>query len=308
MAKGIKHTNHCREAIKVSREYVMTNPTAYKVRAEDGRRVEKVNISPFISNLPFGTDTVRFSTENASGSTSHATNIMEALEMKSELLLVDEDTSATNFMIRDARMQELVAKGKEPITPFVDKVRQLYHEVDVSTVLVIGGSGDYFDVADTVIMMDEYKPFEVTKQAKAIAQKVPSQRKVEADEGFGAISQRIIVAESFNANRGNKEKVDAKGLHKIIFGRHDIDLSFVEQLVDPSQTRAIAMMLKYLGKHDVDGRASIGQLIDHLYQKIHIHGLDVISPYAGQHPGDLALPRKLEVAAAVNRLLKLTVK
>jgi predicted ABC-class ATPase len=290
------------------REYVITNPTAYKVRAEDGRRVEKVNISPFISNLPFGTDTVRFSTENASGSTSQATNIMEALEMESQLLLVDEDTSATNFMIRDARMQELVAKGKEPITPFVDKVRQLYHEENVSTVLVIGGSGDYFDVADTVIMMDEYKPFEVTKEAQAIAEKVPSQRQVEADEVFGAVTQRVVFAESFDANRGNKEKVDVKGLHRIIFGRHDIDLSFVEQLVDPSQTRAIAMMLKYLGKNKIDGRTSITQLIDQLYHKINKHGLDVISPYVGQHPGDLALPRKFEVAAALNRLCTLIVK
>ena len=140
------------------REYVSTVPEACKIRSEDGRRIEKVNITPFISNLPFAKDTRQFSTENASGSTSQAANIMEAIEMGSTLLLIDEDTSATNFMIRDERMQELVAKEKEPITPFVDKVRQLYQEYGVSTILVMGGSGDYFDVADTVIMMDTYTP------------------------------------------------------------------------------------------------------------------------------------------------------
>lgn len=289
------------------REYVITNDTAYKVRAEDGRRVEKVNISPFISNLPFGQDTFRFSTDDASGSTSQAANIMEALEIGSEVLLIDEDTSATNFMIRDARMQELVAKGKEPITPFVDKVRQLYQDHHVSTVLVIGGSGDYFDVADTVIMMDEYQPHHVTEQAKIIAEKIQTSRRTEGGGNFGEITHRVILPQSFNASRGRKEKVDAKGLHHILYGTTQIDLSFLEQLVDTSQTRGIADIMRTLPQK-LDGKTTLAIYLDHLYQLIEEKGLDIISPFFGQHPGDLALPRKMELAGAINRLRTLIVK
>ncbi|QZY56379.1 ABC-ATPase domain-containing protein [Crassaminicella profunda] len=290
------------------REYVITNPTAFKIRAEDGRRVEKVNISPFINNLPFNKDTTRFSTEDASGSTSQATNIVESLEMGSKVLLIDEDTSATNFMIRDGRMQELVGKEKEPITPFIDKARQLYENHKVSTILVIGGSGDYFHIADRIIMLDEYKAIDVTKKGKDIAKRFEHIRKTEGGKDFGEISHRIIKNQSFNASRGKKEKVDAKGLHTIIYGTSNIDLSFVEQLIDPSQTRAIALMIKYLSKNLVDNTTPLSVLIEKLYAQIEKNGLEVISPYTGKHPGNLALPRKFELSAAINRLRTLKVK
>jgi len=290
------------------REFVITNQNAMKIRAEDGRRIEKVNISPFISQLPFGKDTVQFSTDDASGSTSQAANIMEALEAGSEVLLIDEDTSATNFMIRDARMQDLVKKEKEPITPFIDKVRQLYEDYQVSTILVIGGSGDYFEVADPVIMMDEYKPIDRTKEAKEIAERRKYDRTKEGGNYFGKITNRLLQPTSFHAYKGKKEKIDAKGLNTIIYGTNQIDLSFVEQLIDPSQTRAIALMIKYISKNLVDGTIGLSKLIDLLYQEIKKEGLEVISPFLGQHPGDLALPRKLELAAAINRLRSLKVK
>ncbi|MDP6559575.1 MAG: ABC-ATPase domain-containing protein, partial [Candidatus Binatia bacterium] len=140
------------------REYVVTCADGVKIRAEDGRRIEQVDISPFISDLPYGRSTSAFSTEDASGSTGQAANIIEALEMGATVLLLDEDTSATNFMVRDARMQALVDKKNEPITPFLDRVRELYEKIGVSTVLIMGGCGDYFDVADAVIMMREYLP------------------------------------------------------------------------------------------------------------------------------------------------------
>ena len=289
------------------REYVITDRKAVKVRAEDGRRVEKVNISPFINNLPFGRDTVRFSTDDASGSTSQATNIMESLEMGASCLLIDEDTSATNFMIRDGRMQALVAKGKEPITPFIDKVRQMYEELGVSSVLVLGGSGDYFDVADSVIMMDEYLPRDVTAEAKAIAAEKSNERKREGGDSFGEVTHRVVLSKGFDPRKGKKEKADAKGLHTIQFGTTAVDLSALEQLVDVSQTRAVAEMMRLLGRM-ADGRKTLKQLVDELYERIEEKGLDVISPYFGQHPGDLALPRKLELAAAVNRLRTLSIQ
>ncbi|PZD95351.1 ATPase [Paenibacillus sambharensis] len=290
------------------REYVITDETAFKIRAEDGRRVEKVNISPFISNLPFGKDTARFSTEDASGSTSQAANIMEALEIGSKVLLIDEDTSATNFMIRDARMQRLVAKSKEPITPFVDKVRQLYDEHGVSTILVLGGSGDYFQAADTVIMMDEYRVLEVTEEARRIAGESDNGRRSEGGDRFGAVTARSVKPESLDASRGHKDKADAKGLSHILYGLHTIDLSLVEQLVDPSQTRAIVRLMQAYAKEKPSGSVSLSGMLDKLYARIEEQGLECISPYTGKHPGDLALPRRLETAAAINRLRGLRVQ
>ncbi|NLC68009.1 MAG: ABC-ATPase domain-containing protein [Clostridiaceae bacterium] len=288
------------------REYVVTIEDAVKIRAEDGRRVEKVNISPFINNLPNSQDTREFSTDNASGSTSQAANIMEALEIGTSLLLVDEDTSATNFMIRDGRMQRLVAREKEPITPFIDRVRQLYTEYGVSTILVVGGSGDYFDVADTVIMMDEYVPKDVTVKAKEIASSTGYARESSEGSFFGDITPRIILKSSFP--RGKKGwEIKPKGLHTLLYNKEAINLVNVEQLVDASQTNCIAVMLQYMIENILDDRLTLAGALDKLYKFIQDYGLDRISPYKG-HPGNLALPRKHELAAAINRYRGLMVK
>lgn len=290
------------------REWVITVKDAVKIRAEDGRKVERVDISPFINNLPFGQDTRSFSTEDASGSTSQAANIIEALEMGAKLLLIDEDTSATNFMIRDVRMQALVAKEKEPITPFLDKVRSLLRDLGVSTILVVGGSGDYFDVADTVIMMDEYLPRNVTEQAKKIALEYQTNRRPEGGEHFGEVRDRVPLPESFDPQKGRKVKVKAKGLETVQFGYYQIELDFVEQLVDVSQTRAIADIIYYAWKKYFDGRRSLREALELVERDLDTHGLDVISPFPNQKPGDYARPRKYEVAAAINRLRSLKVR
>ncbi|HEX7063522.1 MAG TPA: ABC-ATPase domain-containing protein [Bacillales bacterium] len=289
------------------REYVLTDPTAFKIRAEDGREVTKVDISPFIQNLPYGKDTERFSTENASGSTSQAANIIEALEAGAETLLIDEDTSATNFMIRDSRMQELVAKRKEPITPFIDKVKQLYEDYGVSTILVMGGSGDYFDVADRVVMMEQYRPFDVTRQAKEIAETRTSARQKEGGERFGEITKRTPLASSLNSRKGKKEKVTARGLKQIQYGTTDIELDQVEQLVDPSQTRAIGEMLHHIEKRGKFGKQPLAVVLEEIERQIEERGLASFAPFPDQHPGELARPRTFEIAAAVNRLRTLKI-
>jgi len=288
------------------RELVIANPKAVKIRAEDGRRVEKVDISPFINNLPFGKDTTAFSTDDASGSTSQAANIIEALEVGAELLLIDEDTSATNFMIRDHRMQELVAKDKEPITPFIDKVKLLYRDCGVSTILVLGGSGDYFDVADYVIKMEDYLPHDVTVEAHRIAEKYKAERKMEGGDHFGKPRLgRIPLPGSLDARRGKREvKLSVKGKHTIIFGRQTIDLSAVEQIVDVSQTRAIADAIIYARNRYMDGRRTLCEVVDLLERDIEAKGLDVINPLP---LGIYARPRRFEIAAAVNRLRGLTI-
>jgi predicted ABC-class ATPase len=287
------------------RELVVANPNTVKIRAEDGRRIEKVDISPFITNLPFGQDTRAFSTEDASGSTSQATNIIESLELGAQVLLIDEDTSATNFMIRDHRMQKLVSKDKEPITPFIDKVRQLYEDLGVSTILVMGGSGDYFDVAEHVICMIEYKPYDLTEQSRTIAEKFRAERKLEGGEHFGTITERIPLAHSFDPSRGKREvKISPKGLHYIVFGTHTIDLGAVEQLSDASQTRAIGDAIYYATKY-MDGKRALRQIVDAVLENVKQSGLDILSP---RPVGDYATFRALELGAAVNRLRTLSVQ
>lgn len=283
------------------REYVITDESAVKIRSEDGRSIKNVNISPFINDLPFGKGTTDFSSEDASGSTSQAANIMEALELDTRLLLIDEDTSATNFMIRDARMQQLVKKDKEPITPFIDRVRDLYDRHHVSTILVIGGSGDYFDVADHIIMMDEYKPYNKTEEAKALAEEMKTNRHQEAPDTIKLDQLRPVNRQAIRKLFDRKEKVEGKGLLNIRIGKSSLDLTNVEQLTDPSQTRAIALIIKKVGK-DQNGPEELKKAIDNLYEIIEADGLDYLSPFKGKHPGDFALPRKYEVAAAFNRI------
>ncbi|HOL18587.1 MAG TPA: ABC-ATPase domain-containing protein, partial [Bacillota bacterium] len=291
------------------REGVVTDPLALKIRAEDGRRVEKVDISPFIDDLPFGRSTRSFSTEEASGSTSQAANIIEGLEAGARVLLMDEDTSATNFMIRDRRMQLLVAKDKKPITPFVDRVRQLYRERGVSTILVIGGSGDYFDVADTVIVMESYLPREATAAARQIASRCPTGRRSEAGGAFGEVRHRVPLPGSIDPYKGQRVKISARDEENLLFGSEKIDLRCLEQIVDQSQVRAIGDLIFYALKEKIiDGKNSLAEIAGRLEAMIEQQGLAVISPYRGQPRGDYARPRPLELVAAINRLRTLEIR
>ncbi len=288
------------------RELVATIGGAVKIRAEDGRRVEAVDISPFIDNLPFGKDTKRFSTDNASGSTSQAANIMEALEMGAKALLVDEDTSATNFMIRDRRMQVLVEKGKEPITPFIDRVRDIYREKGCSTVIVVGGSGDYLDVADAVIQMDEYAPMDVTDKAARVAGQYPTGRAPESGGFSRNNSSRFPAAESFDARKGKREvKIVARGLGHIQYGETTIDVSALGQLVDESQTRAIGELIRLYSTKYLKERVDLKDGVEAMARDVAEKGLEAANP---RGMGNLAEPRAFEVAAAINRMRTLKVK
>ncbi|MBE9129338.1 MULTISPECIES: ABC-ATPase domain-containing protein [unclassified Coleofasciculus] len=288
------------------REFVVTRSSAVKIRAEDGRSIASVDISPFINQLPQGRSTRQFSTPNASGSTSQAANIIEALEADAQLLLVDEDTAATNFMIRDHRMQQLIAKEKEPITPFIDKVRQLYTDYGVSTLLVMGGSGDYFDVADTVIAMDNFQPHDVTKKAKAIAEQHKTERLAEGGTEFGDIAPRIPSPESIDPSRGQREvKLKVRDVDEVVFGTEEIDVAAVEQIVEKGQLRAIAQAIVYAKRQCINGRHTMPEILNRVMADIESNGLDILSNLP---EGDLVLFRRFELAAALNRLRTLKVR
>ncbi|RMH11772.1 MAG: ATPase, partial [Gemmatimonadetes bacterium] len=284
------------------REFVVTVPDAVKVRAEDGRAVGGVDISPFIGTLPGGRDTRAFTTPNASGSTSQAAAILEAVEVGATLLLVDEDTAATNFMIRDRRMQELVPAAAEPITPFVDRVRELYERWGVSSVLVIGGSGDYLDVADTVVGMRDYRAADLTAEARRVASRVPTGRRPEAPAPLAGRPARVVEPGSLDPRRGRRERsVKARGTHTVSVGVETIDLSAVEQLVHPAQAEALAHALLRL--HGlVDGRRTVAELLGHVERTLSEEGLDALD---ARRTGGLAGFRRFELAAALNRARKL---
>ncbi|MCX7622846.1 MAG: ABC-ATPase domain-containing protein [Thermomicrobium sp.] len=289
------------------REWVVTRSDAVVIRAEDGRRVAGVDLSAFIRHLPLGRSTECFTSDDASGSTSQAANIVEALEAGARVLLMDEDTCATNFMIRDHLMRELVPAEAEPIVPFIDRVRQLHRSAGVSTVLVMGGAGDYLHVADTIIWMREYRPIDVTERARLLARQHGDGAFAPPDPWPGVV-ERIPLPESVDPRRRDRTRVKAYGTEEVAFGYESIDLSHVEQIVDPSQTRAIGLALVFaLERGLIDGRRSLAAILDALDATMDRDGLDVLSPFRG-HPGDFARPRRFELAAALNRLRTLEVR
>ncbi len=292
------------------REGVATDPTAVKIRAEDGRRVEGCDISAFIGELPYGRSTRAFQTDDASGSTSQAANIVEALEVGARALLLDEDTSATNFMVRDARMQALVRKENEPITPFLDRVRELHERLGVSSVIVMGGCGDYFDVADTVIEMRSFAAHDVTREAREVAATHPTRRSAEAGRPLPPVTPRIPLAKGLDASRGRREvKIDARSVDALRFGASEVDLRAVEQLLDPSQTRAVGHAIWLARQRCLGEGTTLREAVEALERIFDEEGLDVLDPHrrgearrSEAHPGAFARPRRFEIAAAWNRL------
>ncbi|UCF21178.1 MAG: ABC-ATPase domain-containing protein, partial [Gemmatimonadota bacterium] len=281
------------------RELVVTTPGAVKIRAEDGRAVSSVDISNFITGLPRGEDTTAFSTTNASGSTSQAAAIVEALEVDATCLLIDEDTSATNFMIRDARMQALIDDADEPITPFIDRARQLYEELGVSTVIVVGGAGDYFDVADTVIGMRRYAPADLSARATQLAADLRTHRKHEGGPWL-PLRERIPDPRSIDAQKGRKPvSIKVQTPTRVLFGNQELDLTALEQIVEEAQVRAIAQALVYASDRWLDGQRTLRQALGGLVQEIRQQGLDIIDT---RQAGDYAEFRIHELAGALARL------
>ena len=288
------------------RERVVTRGDAVKIRAEDGRAVTGVDISGFIRGIPLGRDTTSFTTPNASGSTSQAAAIAEALEAGSRTLLIDEDTSATNFMIRDRRMQMLVPSEGEPITPFVDRARELFEDHGVSTVLVVGGSGDYLDVVDTVVRMADYLPVDVTADARAVAAAVTTGRTPEASAPIHANPDRHLDRRSLDASRGRRHRhVKVPDDRTLLFGTETIDLVAVEQLALRGQIRTVGECLAWLATELDPGLRTVSEILDAIETAMNTHGPDA---FPDGRFGDLAEVRRYEIAAALNRLRSLRVE
>ncbi|MEK1972132.1 ABC-ATPase domain-containing protein [Vibrio parahaemolyticus] len=278
------------------REYIVTDQKAMKVRAEDGRCVHHLNLSNYINHLPMGKDTADFSTQDASGSTSQAAWLQESIEAGATSLLIDEDTSATNFMIRDERMQALVAKGDEPITPLVDRIGQLRDELDISTIIVMGGSGDYLDVANTVIQMHDYQAVDVTEKAKQVIAQHPTQRHNESEESLQTFRPRALNRVALmNILTDGKFRVSAKGKDSLRFGKEFTDLSALEQIESADEVNAIGWLWFQLAQLPGWCNNPAKDIEEMLSGEWHA---------SLPKQGDLAKPRTLDVMAALNRMRK----
>lgn len=287
------------------REFVITEESALKVRAEDNRCITKTDISLFISNLPNGKDTIEFSTENASGSTSQAANIIEGIESGSKVFLIDEDTSATNFMMRDDLMQKLVSTEMEPITPFIEIVGSLYKQKDISTIMVVGSSGDFFDVADSVIQLDNYEVKDVTKEAKNLSLGNITKRVNDRDIKIDIVFNRVIKTGNIISN-DKGIKIKAIGLSVLSINREEIDLRAVEQVVDNEQLNAIGFIMKWAETNIMNKGLEFKEMVDNINFQIEQNGLISMDRSKGGS-GSLAMPRKQEIMAAYNRYRKLKI-
>lgn len=287
------------------RELVATVPEAMAVRAADGRAVTGVDLRPFISHLPGrDADPAQFTTANASGSTSQAASIMESLELWGQpaqaALLLDEDTCATNLLIRDQRMRALVSSEREPITPLVDRIRALHRERGISTLIVMGGSGDYLDVADQVLIMDSYRLVDATAQAHQVC---ASQPRVDTSlPDFPLPAQRL--PQRPEAKRRGPSRTRALGTQRLVLDRHEVDVADVSGLVDEGQALAVAWALRALLERHFDGRTSLSQALAQVAKRLDDVGLDALGE---AHPAFLVRPRLVDVGAAVNRLRSLQV-
>lgn len=290
------------------REYVITEETALKLRAEDGRKITNTDISLFINHLPNGKDTKSFCTLDASGSTSQAANIVEGIEAGSRLLLIDEDTSATNFMVRDDLMQRVVAREKEPITPFLERASDLYEQAGISTILVVGSCGSYFYIADKIIQMDSYQAVDITDGTKELLKSYPAP--AVTAPGFHLPSGRREIDLSGSVQkrktyRGDgyvKERLKIKRMGKTAFsvGKENLDLRYVEQLVDEEQTQTLAYLLRYAKEHYGEGKNDVSSVVKALERILKAKGLAGICD-GGNVPSGLAMPRVQEIFACFNR-------
>lgn len=286
------------------REYVITRADALKLRAEDGRAVSHLDLSLFIHDLPNGKDTHCFSTEDASGSTSQAAGVLEGMEAETSCFLIDEDTSATNFLVRDAFMQRVVSGDQEPITPFIARVRDLYEKVGISTILVAGSSGAFFHVADTIIQMDAYRPKDVKMSVEALLPEYPPADLCSNAEPFTLPTEkRMFVMERKikRHGRGEREeriKTKVMGTDGFSIEHNIVDLRCVEQLIDTEQTAALAAILKHIVK-----KGSICMEMQELVAEINtlLKKKGMAAFVEGALSCGYAYPRKEEIYLMLNR-------
>ncbi|MBR2407988.1 MAG: AAA family ATPase [Lachnospiraceae bacterium] len=223
------------------REFVVAEQSLAVTNAEDGRYVANEDISIFFSEIPFQ-DIRNFTTKHASGSISQAANIIEAIGGGSRLLTIDEDKSATNFMIRDELMRRIVKN--EVIIPFTDRIRRIAEQKGISTILVIGGAGEYLKIADTVILMHEYVATDVTEEVKALGVTVCEEEKPNDTEI--SVSERRVLLTGEGTKSLLLQTVCTEDSKKVICGEYSVDMTAISSLKTNEQLHSLAWVLRNL--------------------------------------------------------------
>ncbi len=281
------------------RERVVALPDTVAVRAEDGRAVAGVDVSAFLSRLPGDIDTHGFSTADASGSTSQAAAIVEAAEAGARLLLLDEDSSATNLLVRDARMRALIPRAHEPITPLVERVRQLRDDWGLSLVLVVGGVGDFLSVADRVIGLMDWRVRDLGPDVAALSLPAPAPP--------GALPprrQRRVVGASLRSGRG---RVRSRSRRRVEHDGEEVDLAAITQVIDAAHARSLGHGLRVLGQLVGDELVPMSELLDRFERAQAEQGPELLSPW-DTPVGDQQVLRRQDLAATLNRLRSLRVE
>lgn len=285
------------------REYVITEETACKVYAEDGRCVQPTDLSPFFSYLPGSTDIHAFSTPHASGSVSQAVNIIEAVYGGSRLLLIDEDTSATNFMIRDQLMRRLVRR--EPIVPYTDRIREL-SERGVSTILVIGGSGEYLRYADLCLLLEDYQVYDKTMELRELLPFGDSPHHETSDERTHRWTEQRYLPAQYQLGEGYfGYTVQIDHERRISLGKLTADLTRLTALETPGQLYTLAWLLEMLLLRDRRQDEDLKSCCERLVETLFDDSLDVVLT-SRTHRYELQLEevRCLDLLLAALRLRK----
>ncbi|MCR5420714.1 MAG: ABC-ATPase domain-containing protein [Lachnospiraceae bacterium] len=287
------------------REYVITEDSAMKLRAEDGRSIIQTDISAFICDLPNGKNTMNFNTEDASGSTSQAASTVEAILSGAHTLLIDEDTSATNFLVRDALMHKVISAAEEPIIPFITRMQQLYTERRISTILVAGSCGTFFNVSDNILQMKNYNPINITFKAKETALNFHNDITA-PNELPNFYDNRIPIHNNLVAD-SKKVKIRGQGTNSVSINHECVELRFVEQLTDNEQTNLLGALLRILEEKYFNGKNNLMTCLNSVYNDLEKKGF-IVANYSGMIPGNYAMIRFQELYAMICRYRGLNLK
>ncbi len=283
------------------RELAITMPDAVHIASEPGRSVQKVDVHPFVRELVAEGATEEYTSAEADPCSAQAAATVEALEIGARALLYDESNSSPAFLTRDSRLTALMPDAGRRVMPLATRVRQLVDELGVS--VVVGGSSsvaEFIPVADTILRIDGYKVYDVTQEAKAMDL---DQFQLESDDvNLTALVEknRWVVPSSIDASSGPLDQViEAESIDLLQFGRSMINLQDVTQLADKHQTATIGLILCYAKLRYMDEGRPIREIMDLIDRDLGTEGLECLSR---DLRGDLARPRRYEIAAALNRL------
>ena len=284
------------------RELCITNTQSIKITAEDGRCINNVDISPFIKWIP-NKNPEDFSTTHASGSISQAANIMEAINMGVSLFLIDEDKTAANFMFKDPYMKEILAN--DPIVPFFDRIRQLYRDMNISCILVIGSNSEYLYKADHVLLMDEYTIYDINDKIKKSFNENHDLLIPEIKWN----KHKVLISNSLTnyPKESICERMDISEFGFVIFGEETVDIRVFDHLSE-AQIHAIVFIMREISKINHETDIDLHVCIDKLLDDINIKGIDNIFSTFFAIDRWLEIPRKIDVLSVIYRMKNIKLK